>query len=107
MTDFALSAPDKGTMYAAFNALGLIYDDGTLRTQGALADGTQWVLADQGARHYAAGDPPETVTDGLYWVALRWNGAAPPPPDQPGVTVAWSSADPDAGPYPEGLTRFA
>jgi hypothetical protein len=106
MTDFALSASDKDTMYAAFNALGLLYN-GVPLTQGTLSDGTQWAFVDQGARYYAAGDPPETVTDGLYWVALRWNGAAPPPSNQPGVTIAWSSADPDAGPYPEGLTRFA
>lgn len=107
MTDFALSAPDKNTMYAAFAALGLIYDDGTVRTQGTLSDGTAWAFVDQGERYYASGDPPEIVTDGLYWVALRWNGGAPLPPDQPGVTVAWSSADPNAGPYPAGLTRLA
>lgn len=107
MTDFALSAPDRATMYAAFDALGLLYSDGTVRTQGMLSDGTVWALVDQGARYYVSGDPPQTITDGLYWVALRWNGNAALPPDQPGVTVAWSSADPNAGPYPAGLTRLA
>lgn len=107
MTDFALYAKDRPAMYAAFAALGVLYDDGSLCTQGVLADGTQWAIIDQGARFYPEGDPPKIVTDGLYWVALRWNGGAPLPPDQPGVTVAWSSADPNAGPYPAGLTRLA
>ena len=101
MTDFALKSLDQAAMYAAFTELGIM-QDGILRTQGELADGTQWALVDQGSRTIMVDDVP--VTD-EYWVPLRWNGGAPTPPVPPEITVVWRSDDDT--PYPEGVTRFA
>lgn len=105
MSDICLSAPDQATMYAAFAAVG-IADGESVRTQGRFDDGTEWSMVDWGARNWTDenGDPQ---TDGLYWVVLRWNGDAPTPPLPSGVTIAWSSDDPNAGEYPVGLVRIA
>lgn len=104
MTDFALSAPDQATMYAALQATGVMDSDGNVMTQGRFDDGTDWCLLDWGARTWIVDETPQT--DGLYWVPLRWNGDHALPTDQPGVTIAWRSDDP-AQAYPEGLPRFA
>lgn len=115
MTDFALSAPDQATMYAGFQAVGIMDDQGHVRAQGRLEDGTEWACLDVGPRFYPSGniitgpmgDQPEVVSDGLYWVILRWNGDAPTPPLPDGVTISWASNDEFAGDYPLGLPRFA
>lgn len=115
MTDFALSAPDQATMYQAFAAVGIV-GGGEVRTQGTLPDGTEWAMLDWGARRYETGETIEgedgeeialSESDGLYWVVLRWNGAAPTPDLPPGITIAWRSDDAEAGPYPAGLPMFA
>jgi len=116
MTDYAMSAPDQKTMYAAFKATGIMDDEGNIKTQGLFDDGTDWCLLDWGARSWnvQTGVDPKTgmpifvtETDGLYWCPLRWNGDHPLPSSQPGVTVDWASNVEDPGPYPEGLPRFA
>jgi hypothetical protein len=112
MTDYALSAPDQATMYAAFDALGIRNADGEITTQGLFEDGTEWAIVDQGARYYPDGSldadgNPVMVTDGLYWVPMRWNGGAPLPPDQPGITVEWQSDAEPPTEYPIGVVRFA
>lgn len=106
MTDFALLAQDKKTMYAAYETLG-IYDPETetLTTQGTFSDAGGWALVDQGMRSYTDEDG-NVVTD-EYWAALRWNGDAPLPDDQPGVEIVWRSDAEEPGPYPEGVVRFA
>ena len=135
MTDFALKSPDQETMYAAFEAAGILVD-GVVQTQGVIPAGnrlaptgetdpdtgndvyvaeswgeTWWALVDQGLRSYPTGEVdaegnPIYSTD-EYWVALRWNGDAPLPADEPGVEIVWRSDVEEPGPYPEGLTRFA
>jgi len=115
MTDFALSAPDKNTMYAAFDEVGIRDADGGIRLQGRFENGTEWCLLDFGTRWYPSGniipgpmgDQPEMISDGLYWVILRWNGGAPTPPLPAGITISWASDDENAGEYPGGLPRFA
>jgi hypothetical protein len=115
MTDYALSAPDQAAMYAAFDKVGIRDADGNIRTQGLFPDGTDWCLLDFGQRWYPSGklipgpmgDQPEMITDGLYWVSLRWNGDAPTPPLPADITIAWASNDENAGGYPAGLPRFA
>lgn len=116
MTDFCLSAANQATMYAAYQAVGIMDAEGNITTQGRFDDGTDWAIVDWGARTWVVqqGVDPQTgepvyvtQTDGLYWCVMRWNGDHPLPADQPGVTVEWSSAVEDPGPYPEGLPRFA
>ena len=116
MTDFALSAPDQATMYAAFQATGIMDADGNVITQGLFDDGTDWCLLNWGARTWLVqtGVDPDTglpifvtETDGLYWVPLRWNGDHPLPADEPGITIEWRSDAEIPGQYPEGLPRFA
>ena len=107
MTDFVLRSTDQAAMYAAFTELGIM-QDGVLRTQGELADGTQWALVDQGSRSIQIGTDPDgnpVYTTDEYWAPLRWNGGAPTPPVPPEITVVWRSDDDT--PYPEGVTRFA
>jgi len=106
MTDFVLRSSDKDTMYAAYTALK-IYDPETetLTTQGVFPDAGGWALADQGFRSYVDVDG-NIVTD-EYWAALRWNGDAPLPADQPGVEIVWRSDAEEPTDYPEGVTRFA
>lgn len=105
MTDYALSAADRSTMLAAFQAVGIANAEGQIRNQGRFDDGTEWALLDWGPRWFAADAKLET--DGRYWVLLRWNGAAPTPPLPPGILISWSSADENAGAYPAGLPTFA
>lgn len=115
MTDYAISAPDKKAMYAAFDAVGIMDAEGNIRTQGLFPDGTEWCLLDFGERWYSSGQVipgpdgpvPEMVTDGLYWVPLRWNGDAEMPPLPADIDVSWASNDENAGEYPVGLPRFA
>jgi len=115
MTDFALSSLDQATMYAGFQAVGIMDDQGRVRTQGRIEPSTEWCALDVGARFYPSGNiitgpmgnQPEMVSDGFHWVVLRWNGDAPTPPLPPGITIAWASNDENAGDYPAGLPRFA
>lgn len=115
MVDYALSAPDQATMYAGFQAVGIVDAEGHIRTHGRIEPSTEWACLDVGARFYPTGnvipgpmgDQPEMVSDGLYWIILRWNGDAPTPPLPAGITIAWASNDENAGEYPEGLPRFA
>jgi hypothetical protein len=115
MTDYCLSAADQATMIAGFQAVGIADTEGHIRTQGLMADGTEWAMLDVGARFFPSGkvlsgtmgDQPEMVSDGRYWVILRWNGDAPTPPLPAGITIAWASDDEEAGDYPAGLPRFA
>ncbi len=107
MTDFCISSPDRETMVAGWQAVGIADEDGNIRTQGIIA-GAEWVMLDVGARRWIEGEGDETAqTDGLYWVIMRWNGGADLPMVPPGITLAWRSDDENAGEYPSGLPRFA
>lgn len=115
MTDFCLSAPDRATMVGAFQTVGIADSEGNIRTQGRFEQGTEWAMLDVGARFYPTGkvipgpmgDQPEIISDGRYWIILRWNGDAPTPQLPAGITISWASNDENAGEYPVGLPRFA
>jgi hypothetical protein len=119
VTDFAIKANDKETMWEAYRTLGIISTDAdgneTLQTSGLINEDTGWALVDQGVRTYPTGETIDTddgpvptyVSDDAYWVVLRWNGGAPLPDLPEGVEIAWRSDAEEPGEYPAGLTRFA
>lgn len=116
MTDFVLRSTDKTAMYAAYAALGVLDDEGNLKTSGQTADGGDWAIYDQGFRTiqtgvgkkstaYPDGEPVYTTDE--YWSIARWNSGEPLPTVPPETTVVWrSDADPQE-PYPEGVSVFA
>lgn len=110
MTDFVLRSTDKTAMYAAYAALGVLDDEGNLRTSGQTADGGDWCIYDQGFRTIQTGTDtngdPVYETD-EYWSIARWNSGEPLPTVPPETTVVWRSDMDPPEPYPEGVTVFA
>jgi hypothetical protein len=107
MTDYALSAPTKADMYAAYEQVGVLSPDGEVLDAGTFADGGGWTLNNWGDRYIETGTPPVLAPDGLYWCVLRWNGDAPMPDMPKNVTIAWRSDAEPPTEYPAGLSRFA
>lgn len=96
MADYVLKAGNKEVMYAAYTAMGLITEQGMLRTSGTFADGSEWALLDDAAPSLEG-----------YHAVLRWRARRPPPDTLPGIEIVWREGTSFNEVYPDGVARFA
>lgn len=110
MTDFVMVTATQDEMYAFYDSIGMLSTDDSdppnviVLLDKQLPNGA-CSLINQGAR-YVTVDGEPVQAEG-YWAVLRWASSDPYPDFQTYVTIDWQSDDPDAGPYPEGVTMFA
>lgn len=110
MTDFVLVSAAQDEMYAFYDSIGMLSTDDSdppnvvVLLDKQLPNGA-CSLINQGARYVTVDGEPEQVEG--YWAVLRWASSDPYPDFPADVAVDWRSDNPDAGPYPEGVTMFA
>lgn len=114
MTDFVLVSAAQDEMYAFYDSIGMLSTDDNdppnvvVLLDKQLPNGA-CSLINQGARFVMVegGEGPEPIQVVGYWAVLRWASSDPYPDFPAEVAVDWRSDDPEAGPYPEGVTMFA
>lgn len=116
MTDYVIKAPSQEAALVAYEALGVINEEGQVMRTGVSNDGaTNWALIDQGVCQVPTGnmiEEDDNVFEEMqrldgYWIVLRWAGESSVPTLPPDFEIIWTSDLDNTVPYPPGVGKFS